>query len=117
MEKKKVFKEARKAAETDIESTTKGLTSQIGVIMNCAYYVFTILITLSAIAYRINKKLFYRILPWVLGSAIIGLGSMFIVLWEKTYQQFLLHITVKKKLLLTSMSFAMAACFIFLNNI
>jgi len=115
--KKKVFEESRKAAETDIASTTKMLTSQIGVIMNCAYYVFTILITLSAIAYRINKKLFYRILPWVLGSAIIGLGSMFIVLWEKTYQQFLLHVTVKKKLLITSMSFAMAACFIFLNNI
>jgi hypothetical protein len=110
-------KESRKAAETDIESTTKSLTSQIGVIMNCAYYVFTILITLSAIAYRINKKLFYRILPWVLGSAIIGLGSMFIVLWEKTYQQFLLHVTMKKKLLITSISFAIAACFIFLNNI
>ena len=50
--------------------------------MNCAYYVFTILITLSAVAYRINKRLFYRILPWVLGSAIVGLGSMFIMLWK-----------------------------------
>ena len=115
--KKKEFEESNKAAETDIVSTAKSLSDQIEVIMNCAYYVFTILITLSAVAYRINKRLFYRILPWVLSSAIVGLGSMFIMLWEKTYEQFLIHITMKKKLLITSMSFAMAACFIFLNNI
>jgi hypothetical protein len=115
--KEKEFKESNKAVETDIQSTAKSLSDQIEIIMNCAYYVFTILITLSAVAYRINKKLFYRILPWVLGSAIVGLGSMFIMLWEKTYQQFLLHLTMKKKLLLTSISFALAACFIFLNNI
>jgi hypothetical protein len=115
--KKREFSESHKAAETDIVATSRSVADQIEVIMNCAYYVFTILITLSAVAYRINKKLFIRILPWVLGSAIVGLGSMFIMLWEKTYQQFLLHLTMKKKFLLTSMSFAMAACFIFLNNI
>ena len=115
--KEKEFIESHKAVETDIVSTTKTITDQIEVIMNCAYYIFTILITLSAVAYRINKRLFYRILPWVLGSAIVGLGSMFIMLHEKTYQQFLMHINMKKKLLITSMSFALAACFIFLNNI
>ena len=115
--KKKEFEESNKAAETDITATAKSLSDQIEVIMNCAYYVFTILITLSAVAYRINKRLFYRILPWVLSSAIVGLGSMFIMLWEKTYEQFLIHITMKKKLLITSMSFALTACFIFLNNV
>ena len=115
--KEKEFTESKKAVETDIQSSAKNLSDQIEIIMNCAYYVFTILITLSAVAYRINKKLFYRILPWVLGSAIVGLGSMFIMLWEKTYRQFLIHLTMKKKLLLTSISFALAACFIFLNNI
>ena len=115
--KKREFEESHKAADTDIVSTAKSLSDQIEVIMNCAYYVFTILITISAVAYRINKRLFYRILPWVLGSAIVGLGSMFIMLWEKTYQQFLIHLTMKKKLLITSMSFALTACFIFLNNV
>ena len=43
--------------------------------------------------------------------------ARWVMLWEKTYEQFLIHITMKKKLLITSMSFAMAACFIFLNNI
>ena len=101
----------------DIAAASKNIGAQIEVLMNSAYYVFTILITLSAVAYRVNRKLFNRIIPWVLSSAIVGLGSMFFMLWERKYDQLLMHLAFKKKLLITSMSFAMAACFIFLNNI
>ena len=114
---KKEFTKRKTSSEKDINSTSKNMTAQIGLLMKCAYYVFTILITLSAVAYRINKKLFYRIIPLVLSSAIVGLGSMFIVLWEHSYTQLLIHLIFKKKLLITSISFALAAIFIFFNNL
>ena len=111
------FSQNKENDEDNIEATSKNIGSQIEVLMQSAYYVFTILITLSAVAYRVNRKLFNRIIPWVLSSAIVGLGSMFFMLWERKYQQLLVHLAFKKKLLITSISFAMAACFIFLNNI
>ena len=118
----KQFKQTRKgkltvASADDETATSKNIGSQIEVLMQSSYYVFTILITLSAVAYRVNRDLFNRIIPWVLSSAIVGLGSMFFMLWERKYSQLLMHLAFKKKLLITSISFAMAACFIFLNNI
>ena len=113
----KQFTQNKQNEEDNIEATSKNIGSQIEVLMQSAYYVFTILITLSAVAYRVNRKLFNRIIPWVLSSAIVGLGSMFFMLWERKYHQLLVHLAFKKKLLITSISFAMAACFIFLNNI
>ena len=103
--------------EDNIIASSKNIGSQVEVLMQSAYYVFTILITLSAVAYRVNRDLFNRIIPWVLSSAIVGLGSMFLMIWNRKYEQLLLHLAFKKKLLLTSISFSVAACFIFLNNI
>jgi hypothetical protein len=115
--RKREFSKHKSSTQNDITSTSENITAQIGLLMKCAYYVFTILITLSAVAYRINKKLFYRIIPLVLSSAIVGLGSMFILLWEHNYTQLLMHLAFKKKLLITSISFALAAIFIFFNNL
>ena len=100
-----------------LNNTTNKIAQTIQILMDCSYYLFTILITLSAVAHRLKKNLIYKVIPWVLISAIIGLGSNFLMFWEKTYVELLNHLNVKKKILITSISFAIAACFTFGNNI
>ena len=115
--KQKYFKLPEERTGMAGEHSTQIMGKNINLVMNAAYYLFTMIITLAIITVRINKKLFYRILPWILISAIVGLGTVFVYLWEQRYSQLLFHLLIKKKLLMMSISFSLAACFIVYNNI
>lgn len=93
------------------------IVPKINVLVDCSYYLFTTLITLSAVAIRVNRRLFNDIIPWVLISAIVGVGGIFIFIWERNIQELLLHLAIKKKILITAISFALAACFSFINKL
>jgi len=96
---------------------SKLVIPKISLLVDCSYYLFTTLITLSAVAIRVNKRLFNDIIPWVLISALIGVGGIFIFIWERNIKELLFHLAIKKKILITAISFALAACFTFISKV
>ena len=99
------------------QDNIKTLNDEIKLLINSSYYLFTMLITLAAVSFRFKKSLFFHILPWLLICAIVGIGSVFSYFWGNSYADQINHLIVKKKLLITAISFSLAACFSVLNNI
>ena len=99
------------------KNSVKNLNNEISLLIRSSYYLFTMLITLAAVSFRFKKKLFFHILPWILICAIVCLGGMFTYFWDNNYSDQINNLIIKKKLLLTSISFSLAACLSVYNNI
>ncbi len=97
--------------------TVKTLNGEIKLLINSSYYLFNMIITLAAVAFRIKKSLLFEILPWILMSAIVGIGGMFAYFWDNNYEHQINNLIMKKKLLITAISFSLAACIYVFNNI